>query len=159
MLRRRSAAFVLCACLCGITSTSASAAAPGAVTHQSGWRTAAAPEPGVLVQRETISVAGYPGARTVTRISWTIGDSRVWLDASPTVASAYRPADQSFGEGLISRFGASVHALAGINGGTFCEWCGTTYGDTLHGLLVHRRRIYALAAGPVRRSATPRAAA
>ncbi len=57
--------------------------------------------------------------------------------------AGYGPAQHSFQEGQISALGRSLSALAGINGDTFCSRCANNRGDTLHGLLVHGRRIYA----------------
>jgi hypothetical protein len=142
----------LAAGLCGLALVASQASAgvvEGTVTYQSGWKTVATLQPGVVVQHEQIRVAGYDGTRTLTRVSWTIGNPHVELVASPTALPAYDGADQSFAEGQISRFGTSVGALAGINGDTFCEWCGQGWTDTLHGLLVENRLIYSLGAnGP-----------
>ena len=126
----------------------AGAAVTGTITSQTGWRTLATLAPGVTVSRNVISVAGYSGQRTLTRVSWALGDSHIRLDATPVAVSRYGPAQHSFGEGRISSLGAASSALAGINGDTFCPGCARNGGDLLHGLLVHNRRIYATGNGP-----------
>jgi len=56
-------------------SSASVGAGTGQITKQSGWVTIASPKPGVHVQRKTINVSGYKGARTVTRVTWPIGNS------------------------------------------------------------------------------------
>jgi hypothetical protein len=126
----------------------AGAATTGTITSQTGWTTLATLAPGVTVSRNVITVAGYSGQRTLTRVSWTLGNGHVRLDATPVAVSRYGASQHSFAEGRISNLGASSSALAGINGDTFCSGCARNGGDLLHGLLVHDRRIYATGAGP-----------
>ena len=147
MLRvRLLAAISLLAALAVVPA--AGAAATGTITSQTGWSTVATLAPGVTVSRNVITVSGYSGKRTLTRVSWALGNSHVGLDATPVALSRYGPAQHSFGEGRISSLGASSSALAGINGDTFCSGCARNGGDLLHGLLVHGRRIYATGSGP-----------
>lgn len=127
---------------------SASASASGTITAQTAWTTVATLAPGVTVSRKQVTVSGYSGARTLTRVSWSLGNSHVRLSATPVSISGYGPAEHSFREGRISNLGASSNALAGINGDTFCQGCANNGGDLLHGLLVHNRRIYATGSGP-----------
>ena len=42
---------------------------PGAVTAQTGWSSLGTLAPGVSVSRKVVTVAGYGGSRTLTRIS------------------------------------------------------------------------------------------
>jgi hypothetical protein len=130
-----------------VPSAGASVSA-GTVVAQSGWSSLGSLAPGVAVSRKTVTVAGYRGSRTLTRVSWRIGNSHVGLDAAPVVAGGYGPLQHSFAEGQISSYGRSTSALAGINGDTFCGGCANNGNDTLHGLLVHDRMIYATGRGP-----------
>ncbi len=127
---------------------SASASGSGAITSQTGWSTVATLAPGVTVSRKQVTVSGYSGARTLTRVSWALGNTHVGLAATPVAISGYGGAEHSFREGRISSLGASLNALAGINGDTFCGGCANNGGDLLHGLLVHNRSIYATGSGP-----------
>jgi hypothetical protein len=134
---------VLALCVC---STASAGASTGAITSRTGWTTTARLANGVVEQQAMIDVAGY-GERTLTRVTWRIGNPHVRLDAAPALGG-YTASDHGFGEGRISNYGAATHALAGINGDTFCEGCASGGGDLLHGLLVHNRRIYAFGSGP-----------
>jgi hypothetical protein len=147
MLRVR---FIAAACIAASLAAvpSAGAATSGTITSQTGWSTVTTLAPGVVVSRKQITVSGYSGTRTLTRVSWPLGNSHVRLDATPVAVSRYGGAQHSFGEGQISNLGASSNSLAGINGDTFCAGCANNGGDLLHGLLVHRRKIYATGSGP-----------
>lgn len=127
--------------------STASAGGSGTIVSQSGWRTIATLGTGVVEQRETVNVSGY-GDRTLTRISWTIGTRGVRLDAGPVVPGGYDPRNHSFREGRISSYAPSVGAVSGMNGDTYCPGCAPNGNDTLHGLLVHARLIYAFGSGP-----------
>jgi hypothetical protein len=132
--------------LCG---PAAGASVPaGTITAQSGWRVVAHLAKNVTVSRKTITVAGYRGTRTLTKIAWIAGNPHVSLSASAVVPSRYGAAEHSFGEGRISALRRSRSVFAGINGDTFCPGCARDGGDLLHGLLVHNRRILATGAGP-----------
>ena len=147
MLRAR---FLAAACIVASLAAvpSAGAATSGTITSQTGWSTVTSLAPGVTVSRKQITVSGYSGTRTLTRVSWSLGNKHVRLDATPVAISRYGAGQHSFGEGKISNLGASSNALAGINGDTFCAGCARNGGDLLHGLLVHKRRIYATGSGP-----------
>ena len=113
-------------------------AGTGRITKQSGWVTITSPRPGVHVQRKTIWVSGYGGARTITRVTWPIGNGHVSLDAQPL--GAYRSSDAGFGGSRISAQFGQGGFIAGINGDTFtgswvCSYC------HVHGLFVHDRQI------------------
>ena len=142
----RRALFTILAASGLVVPSATAGVVSGTITHASGWHRIATLAPGVSVQRETISVAGYRGLRTLTRIVWTLGDSHLSLGAGPAAPSSYDGGDESFGEAPISQYGRDLGALAGINGDTYCEWCGRN-GDTLHGLLVRNRLIYAVGDG------------
>jgi hypothetical protein len=133
--------------LAAVSFTGPSGAANGPITSQTGWKTVRTLARGVVEQRDTISVSGY-GPRELTRISWTIGNSHVSLDATAVVPRGYTPTNHSLAEGRISSYGASVNALAGINGDTFCQSCAGNGNDLLHGMLVHNRRLYTFGSGP-----------
>jgi hypothetical protein len=148
MLRFRVAVFAVVASVFAVVPSSGASVVSGTLTSQSAWSTLGTLAPGVTVSRKVVTVAGYGGSRTLTRVSWPIGDSHLTLDAAPIAPNGYGPAQHSFAEGTISGFGRSTAALAGINGDTFCGGCANNGGDTLHGLLVHDRRIYATGAGP-----------
>jgi hypothetical protein len=124
------------------------AAVSGTITSQTAWAPVATLAPGVTVTRKVIGVAGYNGSRTLTRVSWPLGESHVLLTAAPLAPGGYGPLQHSFAEATVSGFGRSIGALAGINGDTFCPGCANNGGDTLHGLLVHNRQLYANGAGP-----------
>jgi hypothetical protein len=147
MLRIRLALFVVVAAALAVVPTGGASVMPGAVTAQTGWSSLGTLAPGVSVSRKVVTVAGYGGSRTLTRISWPLGDSHVTLDAGPINPSGYGPSQHSFAEGSISGFGRATGGLAGINGDTFCGGCANNGNDTLHGVLVHNRRIYATGAG------------
>lgn len=142
----RPTLLTLLAAACLAVPSATAGAVSGTIIHRSGWQRLATLDPGVYVQRETISVVGYRGLRTLTRVVWTLGNSRVMLGAGPAALTSYDGSDQSFAENTISRYGRALGALAGINGDTYCEWCGRA-GDTLHGLLVRNRLIYAIGDG------------
>src|SRR6476619_6250845 len=113
-------------------------AVTGRITKQSGWVTITSPRPGLHIQRKTIWVSGYGGARTVTRATWPIGNGHVSLDAQPL--GAYRSSDAGFGGSRISAQFGQGGFIAGINGDTFtgswvCSYC------HVHGLFVHDRQI------------------
>jgi hypothetical protein len=148
MLRVRLPLFlVLIVVVCLVPSAGASVAS-GTITAHSGWSRVATLAPGVTVSRATVTVAGYRGGRTLTRVSWTLGDRHVALDAVPVAPTGYGPAQHSFAEGMVSSYGQLTAALAGINGDTFCAGCAANGNDILHGLLVHDREIYATGSGP-----------
>ncbi len=148
MLRSRLPLALLVTLMGVVTfGSTASAGGSGTVVSQSGWRTIATLGPGVVEQRETVNVSGY-GDRTLTRVSWTIGDPGVRLDAGPVVPSGYDPHNHSFREGRISSYSASTGAVSGMNGDTYCPGCAPNGNDTLHGLLVHAGLIYAFGSGP-----------
>jgi hypothetical protein len=134
---------------CLLVVPQAGASVPmGTITGQTSWSKLAVLAPHVSVTRKQMTVAGYHGARTLTRISWSLGNSHVRLDAAPVVMRAYGASQHSFGEGRISAYAPSFPAIAGINGDTYCQRCANNGGDLLHGLLVHHRRIYATGSGP-----------
>ena len=81
-------------------SSASVGAGTGRITKQSVWVTITSPRPGVHVQRKTIWVSGYSGARTVTRVIWPIGNTHVTVDAMPL--GSYRSADAGFGGSRIS---------------------------------------------------------
>ena len=131
-----------------VGTQSAGAAATGTITSSGRWVKVATLARGVTLSRRSVTVSGYPGKRLLTRVSWPLGDRHVRLTATPVVLSQYSGVAQSFAEGKISSLGGAIHALAGINGDTYCQRCARNGGDTLHGLLVRNRRIYASGAGP-----------
>jgi hypothetical protein len=139
LLRRLTLAVLATGLLVALAAAPASmGGSTGTIWQQSGWVTLATPHPGVVVQRKQIWVTGYPGARTITRVTWPIGSSHVTLDAMPM--GTYRPSDAGFGGSRISAISGGNGFLAGINGDTFsggwyCNYC------HLHGLLVHNRTI------------------
>lgn len=146
---RGSGVFGVVALGCLLVVPQAGASVPtGTITAQTAWSRVAKLAPKVNVSRKQVTVAGYSGPRTLTRISWTIGNTHVRLDASPVVTSGYGASQHSFKEGRISAYGPSFPAIAGINGDTYCERCANNGGDLLHGLMVRQRRIYATGSGP-----------
>ncbi len=148
MLRLRLPLLVGLAVTALAVPSAGDAAVSGTITSQTAWAPVATLAPGVTVTRKVIGVAGYNGTRTLTRVSWPLGQSHVLLAADPVAPGGYGPLQHSFAESTISSFGRSIGALAGINGDTFCAGCANNGGDTLHGLLVHNRQIYADGAGP-----------
>jgi hypothetical protein len=145
----RSGMFGVVVAACLLVVPQAGASVPmGTITAQTGWSKLAQLAPHVTVSRKQVTVAGYSGPRTLTRVSWTLGNSHVRLDASPVVASSYGAGQHSFREGRISAYVPSFPAIAGINGDTFCQGCANNGGDLLHGLMVRNRRIYATGGGP-----------
>jgi len=146
--RRLRLAVLLSLVLLAVGTQSADATATGTITASGRWVKVATLARGVVLSRRTVTVSGYAGKRVLTRVAWPLGDRHVRLGATPVVGSQYNGVYQSFGEGKISSLGRSIRALAGINGDTYCQHCGRNGGDTLHGLLVHNRRIYASGAGP-----------
>jgi hypothetical protein len=141
-------AVLLALALLVVGTPAAGATATGTITSSGRWVKVATLARGVTLSRRWVTVSGYAGKRDLTRVSWPLGDRHVRLDATPVVASHYSGVYQSFAEGKISSLGASVRALAGINGDTYCQRCARNGGDTLHGLLVRKRQIYASGAGP-----------
>jgi hypothetical protein len=119
-------------------SSASVGAGTGQITKQSGWVTIASPKPGVHVQRKTIWVSGYHGSRTVTRVTWPIGNTHVSVDAMPL--GTYRSSDAGFGGSRIGALSGQNGFIAGINGDTFTGgWtCGYCH---VHGLFVHDRMI------------------
>ena len=128
----------------------ADAAAPvGSITSQTGWKLVVRLGRNLTVSHKTITVAGYRGTRTLTKITWMLGSPRVSLTAAAVVPSRYGPTLHSFAEGRISRLARHSRTLvAGINGDTFCAGCAGNGGDLLHGLLIHNRRLLADGSGP-----------
>ena len=148
MLRMRLVMLAGIAVLALVATAPAGSSVSGTITAQTAWSSLGTLAPGVTVSRKLITVSGYGGQRTLTRISWALGNSHVALDAAPVAPSGYGASQHSFAEGVVSSYGRATGALAGINGDTYCGGCARNGGDTLHGLLVHNRRIYATGAGP-----------
>src|SRR6059058_1467282 len=121
MLQLRSLSLLALAGLGVLVPSAGASVSVGSIAAQSGWSTIGTLAPGVTVSRETVTVAGYRGTRTLTRIGWALGNRHVQLDATPVVPGGYGPAQHSFAEGSISGYGRSTGALAGINGDTFCD--------------------------------------
>lgn len=148
MLRLRLPLLVGLAGMALATPSAGGAAVSGTITSQTAWSPVATLAPGVTVTSKVIGVAGYRSSRTLTRVSWPLGQKHVTLVAAPVAPAGYGPLQHSFAEATVSGFGRSIGALAGINGDTFCAGCANNGGDTLHGLLVHNREIYANGSGP-----------
>ena len=145
MLRRAACVALL---VVTVAPSAGASSTTGTITSQTAWSNVAGLGSGVTVSRKQVALSGYGGnVRTLTRVAWTLGTPNLSLDATPVKVAGYSGAQHSFSEGQISVLGKSLPALAGINGDTFCGSCAGNGGDTLHGLLVHGRRIFATGFG------------
>jgi hypothetical protein len=147
---RRCAVLVCAGAAVALLAPAADAAAPvGSITSQTGWRLVARLGRNLTVSHKTITVAGYRGTRTLTKITWLLGSPRVSLTAAAVAPRGYDGSENSFAEGRISGLARHSRTLvAGINGDTFCPGCARNGGDLLHGLLIHSRRLLTDGSGP-----------